>query len=1028
MLLFLLLFLHVSFSAHFRSCQEQLRQFGTRNAKSVLRVKPSIQIEDDKNIRKNIAPFNLSKYPNMTAQISQKLTRIKGMEFKASSEKLQVPEGYQKITPPLILPPPPKADEPHPLRSTVELIEIPPPPFKALLKKRKREPTREENGKSGTYNFANPPKKNFLLPHEDVKEDEKVLDFVQFLRFFSLDNFYDLFAEYVCVDTEATGLGDKHRMTEIGAVKMRNMLPTGEKFQILLNPEMEVSSYAHKLTGHTWKEHRKYPTFDDIANRFLKFIGDSPLIFHNAHYDLKLINESLKRKGHKKKIEDDHMIIDSYLYAKDVFPKGKNGLSALADKFGLERPGGGGAHGALRDSELLCQVFREIFKSNRSQFPKKMNRKLRSEFSILDFEKVKNNFGYDFFKTLGLRLDPPEQVRYCRDLYHPMHHNNIPAILFPFTSQDGVLKGYYVRYMLELEIKSPRHKNFNNSANRLFFGDPFNARIKLHGDDDAKTVVIGEITPSLLFRDSILSMDDGRIDCLGNNFNINAVLDLRFLPSLVFPQNTESLVILLEEDPNIEGETKDVLLSLIQRVCHPQYLPLSYLKKGQNINGWKAKYKGNTYKIIYEKEKCEDKQKAIFQIKDSVEELKEVCFSWQDQTIIIDAEIMKASCADFIISPPNINLKIVLLKSQFEANKTLPALYKNNPHHLVDRATLFLPVKSAKDLIFLERIISANVLYQDATELQIGSPGDKYLKNRGLQLRIPKNIKYVDGAFHYAANKTFPALVAPLLDENGRIVGVHRIFFDSDGKQVPKINGTPSKLTLGKSHAAYTPIYQGKYPYAPSESIDSLIISEGHENALVVREFFILLEEKDPPAYRDVLKRLGIRNKYEIRACVGVNGLLDMPVPKECTNVIIVADNDGDNVTVKQTMIEIAQYYRSKKNLQLTIALPQMAGREKLDVNDLYFQEGIPAGTKPILEMFKNALSVEDPIDMGVVGENMSTSMNKLRRKRADHFKAQEKYRKSMNSLQIDRTIDAIERALDELAISNVSSWIGGSC
>ena len=35
-----------------------------------------------------------------------------------------------------------------------------------------------------------------------------------------------------------------------------------------------------------------------------------------------------------------------------------------------------------------------------------------------------------------------------------MHHNNIPAILFPFTSQDGVLKGYYVRYMLELEIKS----------------------------------------------------------------------------------------------------------------------------------------------------------------------------------------------------------------------------------------------------------------------------------------------------------------------------------------------------------------------------------------------------------------------------------------------------------------------------------------------------------------------------------------------------------------------------------------------
>ena len=38
-----------------------------------------------------------------------------------------------------------------------------------------------------------------------------------------------------------------------------------------------------------------------------------------------------------------------------------------------------------------------------------------------------------------------------------------------------------------------------------------------------------------------------------------------------------------------------------------------------------------------------------------------------------------------------------------------------------------------------------------------------------------------------------------------------------------------------------------------------------------------------------------------------------MPVPKECTNVIIVADNDGDNVTVKQTMIEIAQYSQIEK-------------------------------------------------------------------------------------------------------------------
>jgi DNA polymerase-3 subunit epsilon len=98
------------------------------------------------------------------------------------------------------------------------------------------------------------------------------------------------------LDTETTGLdfanGDK--IVEIGIVELENHIETGNFFHYYLNPERASSLEALKVHGLTQEFLSDKPKFEEIADEFIKFIGTSKIVIHNASFDIGFLNAELK--------------------------------------------------------------------------------------------------------------------------------------------------------------------------------------------------------------------------------------------------------------------------------------------------------------------------------------------------------------------------------------------------------------------------------------------------------------------------------------------------------------------------------------------------------------------------------------------------------------------------------------------------------------------------------------------------------------------------------------------------------------
>src|SRR3984885_8067813 len=104
----------------------------------------------------------------------------------------------------------------------------------------------------------------------------------------------------IVLDTETTGLdpADGHRVIEIGCVELVDHFPTGRSFQRYLNPERDMPPEAQRIHGISTEFLRDKPRFAEVVLEFLEFIGDAPLVIHNAGFDLKFLNSELHRVSH----------------------------------------------------------------------------------------------------------------------------------------------------------------------------------------------------------------------------------------------------------------------------------------------------------------------------------------------------------------------------------------------------------------------------------------------------------------------------------------------------------------------------------------------------------------------------------------------------------------------------------------------------------------------------------------------------------------------------------------------------------
>jgi DNA polymerase-3 subunit epsilon len=163
----------------------------------------------------------------------------------------------------------------------------------------------------------------------------------------------------IVLDTETTGFDPAagHRVVEIGCVELVNHVPTGQSYQTYLNPEREMPDDAFAVHGLGTEFLAEKPLFAAIIDDFLAFIGEAPLVIHNAEFDLKFLNAELARLD--RPALPLERAIDTVGLARRKFPGQPASLDALCRRFNVDASARD-KHGALLDAELLAQVYLEL--------------------------------------------------------------------------------------------------------------------------------------------------------------------------------------------------------------------------------------------------------------------------------------------------------------------------------------------------------------------------------------------------------------------------------------------------------------------------------------------------------------------------------------------------------------------------------------------------------------------------------------------------------------------------------------------
>lgn len=171
----------------------------------------------------------------------------------------------------------------------------------------------------------------------------------------------------IVLDTETTGFDPEagDRLVEIGAVELHNHLPTGRTYHQYLNPQRDMPDAAFQVHGLSGEFLADKPVFKDVARAFLDFIGDSPLVIHNASFDMRFLNFELKSAGFAQ--IPYAQAIDTLLIARNKFPGSGNSLDALCRRFGVDNSARE-KHGALLDSEILAEVYLELIGGRQPDF------------------------------------------------------------------------------------------------------------------------------------------------------------------------------------------------------------------------------------------------------------------------------------------------------------------------------------------------------------------------------------------------------------------------------------------------------------------------------------------------------------------------------------------------------------------------------------------------------------------------------------------------------------------------------------
>jgi len=170
----------------------------------------------------------------------------------------------------------------------------------------------------------------------------------------------------IVLDTETTGLDplDGHRLVEVGCVELINRIPSGQTFHSYFNPQRNMPAEAFAIHGLSDEFLKDKPFFAEMADDLIAFLGDAPLVIHNAAFDLGFLNAELERAG--RQLIARERLVDTLIIARRKYPGGSNRLDDLCARYAIDNSRRT-KHGALLDAELLAEVYVELIEARQAQ-------------------------------------------------------------------------------------------------------------------------------------------------------------------------------------------------------------------------------------------------------------------------------------------------------------------------------------------------------------------------------------------------------------------------------------------------------------------------------------------------------------------------------------------------------------------------------------------------------------------------------------------------------------------------------------
>ena len=161
----------------------------------------------------------------------------------------------------------------------------------------------------------------------------------------------------IVLDTETTGLDyTRERIIEFAAVRLENG-KIKDEFQTLINPNQHIRKSSMAVHHITEEMVADAPTEEEVLPKILEFIGDYPIVAHNAIFDFSFLNEAKKRvMGEELK----NPRIDTQIMFKEIAPDlESHGLEALTTRFNVEL---NNHHRAMADTMGLALAYPKLKK------------------------------------------------------------------------------------------------------------------------------------------------------------------------------------------------------------------------------------------------------------------------------------------------------------------------------------------------------------------------------------------------------------------------------------------------------------------------------------------------------------------------------------------------------------------------------------------------------------------------------------------------------------------------------------------